>query len=284
MADDKYLFLLRWTGSLPDNKIAIAAAIPKFLMGIIRGDSLDVPFVNFIPVQSVNHTIGGIGEEKSYSELHEASSWKDTYYSRGLSAEAEESEFKAAAGFRQTKAGPTLDYRRRVQDASNDWQWTGEKPMTEPGALAGNLPEQKHFKFKKRLDSATPQLAYGCSIQEQFKVALFYFRRKVGFNVAAIPFPYLVIGLENVVIRNHEIGGDSEELTLSYDRICRGGISQFADTPVPQGISTRIFDRTTGSGGMVDSSTLALFTAGLTVAMYGAAWTAVGLSSGQGVQ
>lgn len=281
MADDKYLFMLRWNGDLPDGKVSVGAKLAKLLLGFIRGDSLDTPFVNFIPVTGFNHSVGSITDEKSYSDLKKATSydWKDSYRFK-----ADEEADTNAFGTNAVTQERVIFDNQRLENP--DWQWTGATPtkQTEPGMLKGNLPDHSHVTFTKRVDSATPQLAYGCTTQEQFKVALFYFRRKVGFNVAAVPFPYLVVGLENVVVRNWELDGDKETVKLSYDRICWGAISQWADTPVPQGLTTRIFDRTTGTGGLMDKSALTGFVVGFTGIIYTAAWATVGATTGQGVQ
>lgn len=263
MQSNCYLFLLRWNSSLPKSALEMAAFIPKIPTSVVRGDSLETPFMNFIKVDSVSHNIGGFGEGagKDYSDLEKLNRgvfWHD----EGDSQEAK---------WTNNKAG----------NSGNAWRYTGEAPMTEPGAMNGSLPEQQHFSFTKPLDSATPQLAYGCSTQEQYKIALFYYRRKVSFGVSAVQFPYMVVGMQNAIIRGWSLDDDSETITMSYDRICWGAISQFADTPVPQGISTRFFDRRTGSGGLVDTSALTAFVTTLTAAMYTAAWLAVGISEGR---
>jgi len=231
--------------------------------------------MNFIKVDSVDHNIGGFGAggAKDYSDLKKLDRgwfWHN---------EAKESAGVDWTHWQHKKHGGEYTQHSRAQAAGNNWRWSGEQPMTEPGALRGSLPEQGHLSFSKSLDSATPQLAYGCTCQEQFKVALFYYRRKVAFNVASVQFPYMVIGLENVIIRDWSLDGDSESMKLSYDRICWGAVSQFGDTPVPQGISTRVFDRRSQSGGLVDKSALSGFVVGLTVAMYTAAWATVGAVS-----
>lgn len=279
MDSNCYLFLLRWNKALPKSALEIASMIPRIPTSVVRGDSLEVPFMNFIKVNSIEHNIGGFGSggAKDYSDLNKFH--RGTFWHK----EAQESTAAEWTKWQERDAGGEWQNRSRMTSASNNWRWTGEPPMTEPGALRGSLPEQQHLSFSKSLDSATPQLAYGCTSQEQFKVALFYFRRKVAFNVASVQFPYMVIGLENVIIRDWSLDGDAENMKLSYDRICWGSVSQFGDTPVPQGISTRVFDRRSQSGGLVDASALTGFVVGLTVAMYTAAWATVGTVSGDGI-
>lgn len=281
MDSNCYLFLLRWNKALPKTALEIASMIPRIPTSVVRGDSLEVPFMNFIKVDSVDHNIGGFGAggAKDYSDLNKFH--RGTFWHKEA-ADAQDVSWTAATTMRQRPGGSHYAYSS-AGAAGNNWRWTGEPPMTEPGALRGSLPEQNHFSFSKSLDSATPQLAYGCTCQEQFKVALFYYRRKVAFNVASVQFPYMVIGLENVIIRDWSLNGDSETMKLSYDRICWGAVSQFGDTPVPQGISTRVFDRRSQSGGLVDASPLTGFVVGLTVAMYTAAWATIGAVTGDGV-
>ena len=91
-----------------------------------------------------------------------------------------------------------------------------------------------------------------------------------------------MIGLEDVMITDWNLSNDSEAVDLSYNRICWAGVSQLADTSVPQGVSVRIFDRTTGTGSLESSQKhpeFPLFLTGFTAAMYTAAWLSVAAAS-----
>src|SRR5207244_1026076 len=70
------------------------------------------------------------------------------------------------------------------------------------GVLKDHVPGQGKLEFEKGLDSATPQLAYGCSSQQGFRCGLFFFQRRSGFALNAVVFPYFVLGLQNVLIRD----------------------------------------------------------------------------------
>lgn len=263
MENDCYLFLLRWTGDVPKTPLGIAAQIPKLLLSFVRGDSLEVPFMNFIRVNSIEHGISsGTGEYKGRSWMGDQTKAKGKWYQGGQGE-------NLWSGITGKEFRPTPEFNK----------YTGS--VSEPGSMK-HQPTQGTLKFTKHLDSATPQLAYGCSVQEQYKFAIFYFRRKVALNVSAVQFPYLMIGLEDVMISDWNLDGDSEAVDLNYNRICWAGVSQLADTSVPQGVSVRIFDRTTGTGSIETSGKhpeFPLFLTGFTGAMYTAAWLSVAAAS-----
>lgn len=136
------------------------------------------------------------------------------------------------------------------------------------GSLGSHLPTQGTMSFTKQLDGATPQLAYGCSAQEPFRFALFYFQRKAAPNLGGVVFPQLVVGLHRVMIRKWDMADDTEKITLGYEKICWGAYNQWADSPLPQSVSTRYWDAANSRGGH-GVEPFCLFTLGLTTAIWG---------------
>lgn len=122
--------------------------------------------------------------------------------------------------------------------------------LERQGMLMGTpneLPIHGNFYFKKRTDTATPQLALGCSQQQNFPLALFMFIRRIGPGLGGIRNPYLVAGLGGVKIAHWEMEGvDEENVALSYRNIAYGSLDTMADTNMPNPVSpgsTRWFDR-----------------------------------------
>ncbi|MEQ8788334.1 MAG: type VI secretion system tube protein Hcp [Pirellulaceae bacterium] len=111
------------------------------------------------------------------------------------------------------------------------------------------LPIHGNFFFKKRPDTATPQLALGCSTQQNFPFAFFFFVRRTGPGLGGMRNPFLIVGLGGIKIMHWEMEGINEEnVALSYRNIAYGSLDSIADTNLPYVPSTRWFDRTNFHG------------------------------------
>ncbi|HLJ11977.1 MAG TPA: type VI secretion system tube protein Hcp [Planctomycetaceae bacterium] len=256
MNSQVYLLLVRGTDALPKSAAAIGVALKALLLDMIRGDSLDVPYLNFIRVGSVAQSIGTIKEEYSYADAS------------GLGIH----DFTPGVTDTDSAGRSVLKYLQALDRLA-------PKPIPPPppsafgvpsnvGGLSTHLPTQGTITFNKLLDGATPQLAFGCSTQEPFRFALFYFQRKVGFNLGSVVFPHLVLGLQRVMIRKWEMADDTEKVTLAYQKICWGAYNPWADAPIPQSVSTRYWDCVNNTGGYGLTEPFCLFTLGITTALF----------------
>jgi type VI protein secretion system component Hcp len=111
------------------------------------------------------------------------------------------------------------------------------------------IPEHGELEFTKYVDSATPQLAYGCASQEKFPLAIFIYRRKIGLGMGGIRFPYFMIGGFKCKLKGWKIDGDQETVALHYRKIAWCGFLQWSDTNLSLPWSTRWFDQEEYKGG-----------------------------------
>ncbi len=235
-----YMFLLRGSDFWKSNTLGLAALNPLSLVkNIVRGDSLDLPFTSFINVHEVDHEIHFHHEEDQaeYEQFHPPA----RNLLRGQrTASVHDAIFRWDTARHHAPAPPAPTVGR----------WTGKRRQPVPGTIFGHLPTHNTFCFTKGIDSATPQLAFGCSAQEKFPLAAFYFRRRIGPGIHGIRMPYLVVGLRRVMISAWGIkGSDHEHVELRYEKICWFAMSQVGDADAPQGVSIRYWDRDRSSGG-----------------------------------
>lgn len=233
-----YLFLIRHP--IPDNPTLLKAKLPFILKDIIRGDSLDVPFVNFIRCYEFNHEIGSGG--LSYGD-------RTGSRVKWVNAPAEPppgqelSRMQRAQKWFSTKPGIHLTHTRSLQGTNS---WTGDD---EPGLFNDRMPEHGSVCFTKNLDAASPQLSFGCSAQERFPLAVFFFRRKTTFNIGGVVHPHTVIGYQNCLISDWSTDGNTETVQLNYEVMGMAAFTQIADSKLPQGVSWRTWDTVNNVGG-----------------------------------
>lgn len=257
---DIYLLLYRLQGKYSEiqvNKLTAPIVAKTLTKGMIIGDSLDVPFVGFIKCQSIEHEIG---LSKTQHELK----WSEGQ--RYDNSEARQQGVSALdeAIRRRGHLGPIDNVMRRAMSRGAQGQRIEaayQKLVKEQrnAFINTHLPEHGEFTFTKGLDRATPQLAFGCCAQEQFPLALFLFRRKAGFGVGAVKFPYLVCALRKVRISAWKmVEGENEAVTLRYADISWASLGTIADTNTPVPIpSARTFDMEALAGGENYSSSWA---------------------------
>ena len=258
MASQIYLLLIRNPGKWPDTLTAGSVAggallVLKTLMkDMIRGDSLDVPFVKFIRVRTVSHAI-------KYTEKRNQSE-RNAMDDSATSSVKDKDAYKTASD--QTTFFGNFP-GSSIQSSLEDF-WSGH------AFDSLTLPEQSEFKFTKLIDNATPQLAYGCSAQEAFPLAVFFFRRKIGLGVEGIRTPYFVVGLYKCMITGWELDGENEKVSMKYSSIAWCSIDPLADSNLPVGFSQRYFDIDSSSGGEVGwAALLQLLSQGLALAAGG---------------
>jgi len=175
-------------------------------------------------------------------------------------------------------------YKRRAKSIDEAYHKAVEDQRN--AFINTHLPKHGEFSFTKMMDRATPQLAFGCSAQERFPVALFFYRRKVGVGLGAIRVPHLVIGLRKVRISAWKMNGEAETetITLRYGDVAWGALGQIADSDMPIPIPTaRMFDVEAGAGGETYGKSWAYGVQAIGAAMALVAGGAMkGLSSGAG--
>lgn len=309
MSSQVYLMLLRHP--FPDSEAKLAMQIKTMLGSMIRGDSLDVPFMNCIKCHSFSHSIGGGG--LSYSDRTgsavDTMSWKD--YGRGvaemaaggavggagltLSVPVASQVTGAATGLAAGALGglggamvaagrgigKAVGARHTGPGAPAKSKWLYDDGA-EPGLLEGKIPEHNTVAFSKNLDSATPQLSFGCSSQERFPIAIFFLRRKTSMKLAGVTNPHTVMAYRNCLITDWSTDGETEEVHLNYEEMGVASFLQIADTPIPQGISWRHWDKVNKSGGELGWSALLVPLTTLVVAAGGGVVAGVAAASGSG--
>lgn len=270
-----YLLLARKAGDFT------AASGPMWakqvLKDMILGDSLDIPFLKFIRVQGVEHSINFPGRKKVVKRVAGvggAPDYAQEYESEGLDQEAgdydqsitEDRHYNTRA--RRRVPARRINYQRKTNrwgvkryqlQGDNDWNYgvAGNTYHVEflskfrnNQYITASLPTHNEFTFTKLPDNATPQLAYGCSSQEPMSFAGFFFRRRIGAGISGVRLPFLMIGLRKCLITGWGIGDDlTEKVTLSYKDIVCSTYDQLADINVPTGMSTRIWQTDTKEGG-----------------------------------
>lgn len=145
------------------------------------------------------------------------------------------------------------------------------------GVFKQDPPVDGSVSFQKSLDSASPQLWYGCYKAEVFPYATFFFRRKTSFGYAGVVHPHTVITFKNCEVDQWETDGNTETVEMAYEAMAMVSFLQFADTPLPQGISGRYFDLVNGTGDTITSS-LAKYTIGFAAMLF-----AVGVTTAAGM-
>lgn len=270
-----YLLLLRQSGSYKEwdkelkgmNAIKAAIIMKQLLKDIVVGDSLDAPFVKFIRVKSISHKLGFSGDSK-----FDKSGW------------AYKNAWKEESG-QQYSANPLM--RGTTNTVSNSGAFSkdfmpqlGRELWGGNEFIQGKIPEHGEIQFKKYLDSATAELAYGCSAQEKFPLAVFFYRRKVGTGLGGIRLPYFVMGSFKCKIKEWELDGDEETVSLHYKKIAWCSFDQWADTNVSYPWATRWFDQEQVKGGQGEAAMALQMIVAAMVAVSGA--VSATLTSGEG--
>jgi len=245
-----YLLLVRKVN--PD--LPWAMKVPLFLKNFVMGDSLDAPFMKFIRVQSVSHSIE-FGGGQSVTQKVAGQNKAETFWTEGHTSDGEYDDRSAHMGTSPT-FGITGDSRwDKVKSAGkNVGKYAYGLGFSQFDATRNNftktqLPGHGEFTFTKFIDNSTPQLAYGCSAQEPFYFAGFFFRRRIGMGVSGVRWPYLGIGLTKCLITGWSLSNDTETVTLKYKHIMWGTFDQLADYNVPTGFSYRVWNSDEKSGG-----------------------------------
>lgn len=286
---DIYLLLYRQTGSykqITANKFTAPVVLKTLTKGMIIGDSADAPYLGFVKVLGVEHSIGFASGQ---DELH----WHDAQMFDSSKYDTRRDELLNKIGPKPVtvRGRPVAPYRlnrwnerrKRTMDA---YEKTIENQRN--AFLNTHLPKHGEFTFTKMLDRATPQIAFGCSAQERFPVALFFYRRKIGLGLGAIRTPHFVIGLRKVRISAWHMSGDgeSESVTLAYGDIAWAALGSIADSNMPLPIPTaRMWDREANAGGETYSSSWAYGVEAIGLAMAliaGAAVKGIEAASGNG--
>lgn len=291
-----YLLLARHP--LPDTKADLLMQMKTLLGSVIRGDSLDVPFLNFIKCHSFSHSIGeaaysysdrtgekvkGLNEDQFVGSMLGGSALA---YGTLVAGAAAGPVGWAAGGAALGVGGLGLGARAALvnRGARHNAALPGHAWMSDDeSGLNDKMPKHKSVVFSKTLDAASPQLSFGCSAQERFPLAVFFFRRKTTFNIGGVVNPHTVIGYKNCTISDWETDGNTETVSLTYEEMGMGAFTQIADSKIPQGISWRTWDRVNNSGGegMYWGSLLIPLTVGI-VAIGGAVLKGVGALTGVG--
>ena len=264
MKSDIYLFLLRQEGKFETfkdayskgGKAAIGMKLLKWLKGFVMGDSLDAPFIKFIKVGTVSHSISFGSDDKQLKYDNAAlqeGEWTELNHSRG--------EFNSKSHALQNADLVAKDYAADFLRQGGMWKTIDRTRRTASRRSAfdsGNMflnshtPSHGALSFSKKIDKATPQLAFGCSAQERFPFGIFFYRRRTGLGIEGSRMPYMVIGVDKVLISSWSLNGDDETVTLKYKRIGWAATDQISDTNVSIPGFTRTWDvesRTGGEGG-----------------------------------
>ncbi len=260
-----YLLMVKKTSS-GFKSMPAPAKVQEVLSKFMHGDSLDIPFLKFIRVQSVDHSLGmpsggpslvvqeGTGENAYARELKAEPSMvhsdddydarsKRMWYTKDTSEALVDTASQMAA-LRNNNAG-----------YGSGWDFGGSGRKSRWFSKAQNLnvklPDHGDLSFTKWADNATPQLACACAAQEPISWAAFFFRRRIGPGVMGVRLPYLCIIVEQCLISGWEFAGsNTEKVTLKYKRITWASIDQFADTNAPTMLtSTRTWDAAQKEGG-----------------------------------
>ena len=311
-----YLMLLRHP--FPDSEAMLLMQIKTMLGSMIRGDSLDVPFMNCIKCHSFSHSIGGGGFGYGERSGAKVGAMSMDEYKKGVVdsamvvagplAAAGERRFGSAGGYAGAAVGGAIStvggaiaggvggglvaagrgigskigaqHTATGAAASSKWLYDDG---AEPGLLSGGkMPTHNSVSFSKNLDSASPQLSFGCSAQERFPIAIFFLRKKTGFKLGGVTHPHTVLAYTNCLITDWETDGDTETVGLNYESMGMASFLQIADTPIPQGISWRHWDKVNNEGGEKGWSALLIPLTAAVVAIGGAAVTAAGAATGSG--
>eukprot|EP00913_Durusdinium_trenchii_P028468 g26696.t1 len=242
------------------------------------GDSLDLPFLRMIRVDSVEHSIGFPGKKTTYhgaDDVAEESGHDILSYSELEKLQ----QHKRARGRNRSIPQPEPRRVRRnrrvnlaeVQRQVREIQWNE--------FMKSKVPEHGDFVFTKQPDNATPQLAYGCSSQEIFPLAVFFFRRKIGVGLGGVRLPFMVIGLRKVRLAGWSLGADlSETVTCKYADIAWTSVPPLADTNLPGAVTVKDWD--TEASKSFDKKWFGWAVQGLTTAAVAAAGAATAILGG----
>lgn len=210
------------------NKAMALMLLKKLIAAMVIGDSLDAPFLGFIRVQGVKHDIA-LGKDTKPLEWEVGADEKlDTDDEKLRGRQEKVIKFRA----------PTPEMQARI-DAAYD-KAIGEQRNK---FATSHLPDQNAFEFTKFIDCATPQLAYACSVQAKFPLAMFFFRKKVGLGLGGVRIPYLNIALRKVRITGYSVADDKETIKLQYGDIAWAALGQVGDSNLPfPVVSARMYD------------------------------------------
>lgn len=251
-----YLMLVRKVNPNLPAPAKAAAMLKNFIMG----DSLDAPFLKFIKVQSVSHSIE-FGGEQSVTERHGkiAKTYKtDTGSSAGDYSQSRTRDHKWLAGRTVTydrwgnklHSGGGRDDRTYARNTGFTGGFKGLVSTFKNNQYVNiNLPDHDDFTFTKLVDNATPQLAYGASAQEPFYFAAFFFRRRIGAGIDGMRMPFMGIALRKCLITSWSLDDETEKISLKYKHICWGTFDQVADINAPTGMSQRVWNTESNEGG-----------------------------------
>jgi len=286
-----YLALVRWSGGAFPSIKNFLLMFPKLAKDMVKGDSLDIPFLQCIRVQSVSHEIsipgtkttvvpqGAAQVESGYDAADyqtlqslRRSQWRNDRYNRRQRAAA---EAQGQQYVDRAISNPPLPPPAPPNPA----------PANRNEFIKSRLPSHGDITFTKSIDAATPHLSAGCAAQEVYPLGIFFYRRKTGLGVSAIRNPFFVMGVQKAIITSWSISDMTETVTLKYRDIGWCSMESVADTNLPDALkwSTRSYDgdtQSTEKGGFAsDLRTLTL----LFVAAAGAL-TAVGSGVHDGVE
>lgn len=252
-----YLLLVRKVNPHLPAPAKAAAMIKNFVMG----DSLDAPFLKFIKVTGLSHSIGFGGEDKvTQVDNGQAVTYTTSTGSTagGYDQYSQHEDFVGDTKIQSDRWGNRL-FHDTAKDERSLWY---TRHIGAGGAAKGifssfkqnqyiniNLPSHNELTFTKLVDNATPQLAYGCSAQEPFYFAGFFFRRRIGAGIDGMRLPYMGIGLNKCLITGWSLDGETEKITLKYKQIMWGTFDQVADINAPTGLSSRVWDSEKNEGG-----------------------------------
>jgi type VI protein secretion system component Hcp len=261
------------------------AKVAAWLKDFIGGDSLDVPFVNWIRIRGVEHSIG-FGSESAVAS-------SQPNLPEHLQAD------DPLTGFDQTtKTSKTTHWGTVTEKEASRWgrstaisfgNFRSEQAVPAGGFLTQfknnqfvniSLPEHGQFKLTKFPDNATPQLAFACTAQEPIENAIFCFRRRIGTGVFGVRLPFLTVQLQKCLVTSWGLDGDlNETVTIKYKKITWCTYDQMTDWNAPTGMSAREWDVEEQAGG--ENRNLYILM-GLLAAAVSAAGLAMGLGGAEG--
>lgn len=264
MNSQVYLGLVRKMN--PHLPVPMQAA--QFLKNLVLGDSLDVPFMKFIRVQSISHGIA-FGASQSAGDVD--GQWTKEFFGKTTA--------QGDRWLQQKSMGSYVDKGKvhyQLEDVPNPYRdgkganWRAFKGIfsSKNNQFAQMvLPEHGALTFTKNLDIATPELAFGCTAQEPFSLAVFFFRRRIGAGIKGVRLPYFALGLRNCLITEWHLDDDTEKVNLNYKQVAWWVVDQAADINAPTGSTGRYWDASSNSGGESGLSHLvALIATALTAA------------------
>lgn len=264
-----YLMLFRATGAWPKDfsamsskrkagavaAVAAATILKQIPKDMVMGDSLDIPFMKFIRCDNVSHglSFSGMDTQQVTKTTGDTAVTTTEDLNTGNKYQGyRDDPVRDSLFFQKTRFYGEKSFGDRfskihvgnhgIRESLGSWLGGNEFVKT-------SVPKHGEVVFTKSIDTATPQLAYGCAAQEQFPLAAFFYRRKAGLGLGGVRWPYFVMGLYKNKIKDWSLDGDTETVKLSYSAISWCGYDQWADTNISYPWSTRWFDQDAATGG-----------------------------------